>query len=394
MKQYTIKNLLLYKGSLAVYWKNYLNKGIHTMTLYKAYTRRKYSSLFLSVLIHALLCTVLLYWATRPQDYGPFSQEKFPSPGGPAKISFQRFPSSSGLPLTQKNSSSSLSSSSTLRTVPQATRKTVLSQAHPKASPKKKTAQHKPSLPPKAVLPTPKSIVQQETPLHPAPSAVIEKETPLREVDVEETDESRTDNALYTPPEDHFVPSLAGDHPSKENIATTSPSAEGKMSAGSSTGRIGRSGITGAALVHAFRGSYHADRRGSSEQSQSASTVPEHVARRMEEWNYYSYKEKIGPALIKAERMHKKYIKTDTPIYKKLSFRLSIDEQGTMTAQPLQELTGIDEIDQYIIQLFSLVDLPPIPKRFKLRKLDTYTYTIEVILPPGGGFVHITTNQR
>ena len=140
--------------------------------------------------------------------------------------------------------------------------------------------------------------------------------------------------------------------------------------------------ISGAAFMQAFAQAAYEDHA-----AKAAFSGPAHVQERVEEWQYAHYREKIAQALIKASRMHRKFIHNPITIKTALPVTLIINEQGIPKPR-FHKMTGVDEVDTFLHEFFQVADFPPLPSRFKLKEFPIQI-TIHLTMAPGGYYLQL-----
>lgn len=108
-----------------------------------------------------------------------------------------------------------------------------------------------------------------------------------------------------------------------------------------------------------------------------------HVQERLKEWGQADYHGKVARALIKAAKIHKKYVRTPIDLNVKLYISLTLDKAGKVKNIDSIEKVGIDDIDQFIKEFFLVTDFPPIPNRFNVDEFS-HRLTISLLLSEGG----------
>ncbi len=159
--------------------------------------------------------------------------------------------------------------------------------------------------------------------------------------------------------------------------------------------------VTGADFMNAFRKSVHQDRQqsrprtktGSQAGSSGASTLPEHVQAHLDELQFDDYRRKLRRAIIKATRLFKKYVRTPNDLNSQTRCAVTLDKQGKIKNFPLLEKTGIDDIDDAIIELIKSIDFPPLPARLGVEELP-FTCQIRLHLPEGGHMLQLEYYDR
>ena len=102
---------------------------------------------------------------------------------------------------------------------------------------------------------------------------------------------------------------------------------------------------------------------------------PEEIAKaRLEEWGEFHYRQRIMKAVGHESLIHAKYITPSQSVRQYITVEISIDKKGhlvKMTEKP----SGIQEVDEFLQTILKATDFPPIPARYNK---DIYTYTFRI----------------
>lgn len=290
-----------------------------------SYFRQKSQSLILSVLLHVLLFLLLLFFLKMRHELAPFDSEQVERRSTPAQVSFEK---------------------------------------------------RKPVSPPAIQPPA------QAAPLPAAPPVQAQQavqEEPAQEPIQEQVQVAPLSEAPSGGPETADTAQPAGQGagtaaaPAQED---TSQPYGGGMRRG---GRRGRSSITGQEFMNAFRQSIEKDRTArpypSAPGSGSGSgTAPQHVQERLDEWLQMNYLQSITKALARASKLYSKYIKPEENFEKTVKIEIVLEKNGTL-GEMSSKLTGIAEVDEFLMKVFKAADFPPIPQRFNK---DQFIFPIKI----------------
>lgn len=147
--------------------------------------------------------------------------------------------------------------------------------------------------------------------------------------------------------------------------------------------------ISGADFMGAFHRSMYTERAetqktggGSGTGNGKAIGGTAHIQERLSEWGKADYHEKIARALIKAAKIHRKYVHSPVYVNKKIYVTLILDEKGAIKNLDAIEKLGIHDLDEFIREFFLKTDFPPIPRRFNMSEF-THHLTITLTLSEG-----------
>ena len=296
--------------------------------MYVSQSRQKYISLILSVLLHLLLLVLLLYLRSQR---GPLftPEEVLEKRTSPAKISFQN----------QK--------AKPVRPAPI---------ARPAAIPQPQSIQ------------SAKAVDQNETQAPIAlPSATAQ--TTVQKGITQTAEQPQQADAAHT------------------GILEEPHANQGKNGTRASGSRSGarRSSISSAAFMNAFKQSVQTERQAtvagpSGHGSQSG--IPQHVQERLDEWLYMNYKERAAKAIAKASHFQSKYIIPEKTFEKTIAIEIVIEKNGTLGPMP-EKLSGIPEVDEFLLRIFKSADFPPIPARFNKNRF-MLPFPLHISLTRGG----------
>ena len=155
--------------------------------------------------------------------------------------------------------------------------------------------------------------------------------------------------------------------------------------------------ISGAAFMGAFRRSMYNDKaarsssatsRGGSGSGTGSGSMPEHVQDRLNEWQWSHYHEKVWKALVKACRIHRKYVRAPVDMQTKINVTLILDKKGKVKNILDIEKVGIDDIDDFIREFFLAADFPEIPKRLPEEEVSK-RITISLHMVEGGHYLQL-----
>jgi hypothetical protein len=305
-------------------------------------SKRKYTSLFLAILLHWLLLVLLMRFTFKFYEGG----SGIPQRGTPALVSFDSRPK--GLPTALADT------------------KTVL-----------------PSVPLEPEESEPLALEPQELPLtHPQ----AEPSLPLSPV------------AVSSPFSEATIPPSLIDSVEQEQVSVTPPASSQPRKRGQRKKRQSTlpAGLTGASFVQAFQQAARAEAYetgtastdGNALTNSRNSEVPNHVQERLDEWKEFHYRQKVSRALVRACHLSRKYIHTENDIKEEIAISLIIGKDGSFSLVAPNPLTGIAEVDEYIAHFFSNVTLPSIPKHVQ-RKYFNIPVCIKLTLPKGGGYCQL-----
>ncbi len=148
----------------------------------------------------------------------------------------------------------------------------------------------------------------------------------------------------------------------------------------------------------AFRQSVHAEAAqrsastnnggGGTGSGSGATGGPAHVQQRVQEWGRAHYNEKVWRALVRAAKIHKKYVRTPTAVNVKLPITVLLDKKGAVKNILSLEKVGIDDIDDFIKEFFLTTDFPPIPQRIDENEIP-HQVTISIRMAEGGHYLQL-----
>ena len=151
--------------------------------------------------------------------------------------------------------------------------------------------------------------------------------------------------------------------------------------------------VTPQAFMQAFRAAIRAERRetqGVSPQSDK-NLGPRHVQERMKEWGQHHYRQRIITALRKASRLRSRKMHNNRSINKTVLLRIPITKQGTLGDMTKYPLSGIPEIDQYVLEILRSADFPPIPQRYNTDKF-LFEVPMRISLKQGTGMYNLSVS--
>lgn len=243
-------------------------------------TAKKYQSLIISCLLHALILFLFLYTKMRQQTPEPF----YPAQTKPAKVQFGSLPAQAP-PVAQA-----------MPQQPTQAMQQPQQEAHQSSS-----EQEIQSLPVKNIpqaLPIPKEQIHQE-----APSQI------------------KPDNNRQ---------------------------------------------VSAAKFMQAFRSAVKAER--SAQSSSDARLGPEYVQSRLKQWSELHYRQRIGEALRKASKLALRTMQHTKSVNKVVTLTIPILKNGTLGDMSQYKLSGIFEVDHFLMDILQSTDFPPIPDRYNTDK--------------------------
>ena len=119
------------------------------------------------------------------------------------------------------------------------------------------------------------------------------------------------------------------------------------------------------------------------------SQIPLHVQKQLQQWGQMSYKQRIAEAFRKAGALISRTISSSKPINTVIYLSIPILKNGSLGDISHQSLSGVSEVDRYIVDVLKSAHFPPIPDRFKTSTFSL-TLPINLSLKPGTGVYSIS----
>lgn len=137
--------------------------------------------------------------------------------------------------------------------------------------------------------------------------------------------------------------------------------------------------LTAAAFMDSFMTAAHELRKEKAEQ-QTASQENSQAAfieREQKVWSQLHYKQRVIEAIGKASQFKSRKIHYNESIDTIAQLTVPILKDGSLGDMSQQTLSGIQEVDRYLIDVLRSADFPPIPKRFNT---DIFIFTIPITI--------------
>jgi hypothetical protein len=263
--------------------------------------RRKYTSLILSSLIHALVLFLLLYTRMKSPDRAPAHHpEEFafvPQRVKPAPVSIQTPP-----PAQPRQ----------VPAAPAVSLQTSGSQAPPMGS---------------SQLPLPAEATEHSSPPVSAPGLSQQR----------------------------LSESVTTSDAARQTSGQKGPSGSANIS----------QRVTPAAFMQAFRAAIKTERGELPDnQGSEDSSMPIHVKKRLHEWGQISYRQRVAEAFFRAGSLISRTVSSPEPVDKVIYLSIPIKKNGTLGTLSTQNPSGIPEVDRFILDTLTSADFPPIPDRY------------------------------
>ncbi len=309
------------------------------------FTVKKYRSLILSCLLHALMMLALIFMKVHHSS----PEHLFPTTKSPAQVHMQSIPLKPmpQAPLTQALTAPVALPSQTL----------PLDETPPFALP-----------------------VQDE------PSKMHDENPPFENAPPLEPQTASSSQAL--PPGEYY----SGE---SEAISSTERGMPHPYAPQSNTGNSSGNILTREAFMDAFSSAIRAERRRSQSGGSRASTAststnrgPAHVEERLKEWTQHHYKDRIYGALRRASNITATRMHHEKSLEKVVHITIPINKDGSVGTLYPHYLSGIPEVDNHIIKVFKAADFPPIPDRYNTNTF-LFTMAVRVSLKEGSGVYHL-----
>lgn len=131
--------------------------------------------------------------------------------------------------------------------------------------------------------------------------------------------------------------------------------------------------ISPSAFMSAFKSAVRAERREA--RATDESHGPDHVQARLKEWSQHHYKQRIIEALRQASKLSTRTMNHDKSIDMMAHITIPIHKNGSLGDMTKYSLSGIPEVDRYIINIIRSADFPPIPDRYKT---DRFVFRVPI----------------
>ena len=137
--------------------------------------------------------------------------------------------------------------------------------------------------------------------------------------------------------------------------------------------------ISPAEFMRAFKQAVREEQQEAQGQSTSTGTSygPPHVQERLNQWSQHHYKQRIIEALRKASRLSTRIMQHTQTINTVAHITIPILKDGILGDMRKYPMSGIPEVDRYLIDVFRSADFPPIPDRYKT---DRFLFKVPITI--------------
>lgn len=124
------------------------------------------------------------------------------------------------------------------------------------------------------------------------------------------------------------------------------------------------------------------------EADKATSSYGAHVQDRLNEWKEHHYKQRIIDSLRKASKLSSHTMNHYKTIDRTAQITIPILKDGSLGDMSQYPMSGIYEVDRYLIRVFNSADFPPIPDRYKTNQF-LFTVPMRISLKKGSATYNI-----